>query len=197
MKSILIWKVFLLRQWMFQVCHTLCAIISVWNAILAKSWDLFAGWAVEIFLRRVEFLLWAVEGFMMKDRKFLDERSRFSWWTVEIFWMNGRDFLDKRWRFSWWTVQSFMMNDREFHDERSNFSRWTVKIFMMNGRDFLDERSRFSWWTVKIVKMTSRNWHVQNCLLLWLKSRSAGQHLAIQLLWATARLLVTRVSLSN
>ena len=174
MKSILIWKVFLLRQWMFQVCHTLCAIISVWNAILAKSWDLFAGWAVEIFLRRVEFLLWAVEGFIMKDRKFLDERSRFSWWTVEIFWMNGRGFLDKRWRFSWWTVQSFMMNDREFHDERSNFSRWTVKIFMMNGRDFLDERSRFSWWTVKIVKMTSRNLTCPELLIALIKIPERG-----------------------
>ena len=173
---------------MFQVCHTLCAIISVWNAILAKSWDLFAGWAVEIFLRRVEFLLWAVEGFIMKDRKFLDERSRFSWWTVEIFWMNGRGFLDKRWRFSWWTVQSFMMKGQIFLDERLKFSWWTAEIFLMNGLDFHDERSKLSRWQVEI-------WHVQNCLLLWLKSRSAGQHLAIQLLWATARLLVTRVSL--
>ena len=31
--------------------------------------------------------------------------------------------------------------------------------------------------------------------LLWLKSRSAGKHLTIQILWATARLLVTRLSL--
>ena len=33
------------------------------------------------------------------------------------------------------------------------------------------------------------------CLLLRLKSRAQGEYLTIQLLWATARLLVTRVSL--
>ena len=38
-------------------------------------------------------------------------------------------------------------------------------------------------------------WGLWKCLLLRLKSQSAGKHLTIQLLWATARLLVTRLSL--
>ena len=64
------------------------AIITwAWNAILAKSWELFSWRTVEILLRRVRV-------FIMKNLRsiFYYERPRFSSWQLEIFIIKGPDF---------------------------------------------------------------------------------------------------------
>ena len=59
-------------------------ITLAWNAISAKSWDLFSWRTVKILLRTVKI-------FMMNGRYFY-ERSRFSSWQLEIFIIIGPDF---------------------------------------------------------------------------------------------------------
>ena len=49
--------------------------------------------------------LFSVGIFMMNDRDFHNEQSRFSWWTIEIFVMNGENFQ--------WQNVTFIMTDPE------------------------------------------------------------------------------------
>ena len=72
------------------------------RSIFCHEWPRFSWWQVEI-------LSWTIEIFMITDRdfhgdrsRFYDERLTFSWWQVQIFIMAGWDYHDDRSRFSWW-----------------------------------------------------------------------------------------------